>query len=626
MKNSYSIIQIPYLFNIQEAFLEIAPYYAPYVGKQYPMFVKFEEIKMSKFSMIAKVVTTALVTAIVSLSANAADRISDFSLVDADGRFFQLSRHADEQAIVLFAFDPDDRDARRAAADLAEVAAQFEGQKVEFLMINSTGSADKQAMREAAEKEDISLRILMDDTQLVAAELGLSRTTDVVIIDAKAKEIVYRGALNDRFAEGSRARRASEHYVANALTAIIAGQELAIEQVASKGDEIDFSAVSAVAASVSYANDVAPILKERCVTCHMEGGIAPFAMSSHQMVQGWSPMMRETLYTKRMPPGQIDSEYVASFHGVNHITVEETQKLISWINAGSPNNDSTDPLAEYRPQVVKWTNGAPDMIIPVPEQRIPATGVQDYRNIMVPLELEEDIWVKAVEFAPGDTTVLHHIIAFSYGPDGMSEFEILNQGIGLGAYAPGNSLNTYPVGAGYPLKAGGGLMLQLHYTTSGKEAVDASEIGLYLWDEEPERPILGGSAADLEINIEPFEADHEMVATKKFRKDALLTMVGPHMHYRGYDANFKLVYPDGKVEEILNVPNYQFNWQKTYDFVEPKFLPAGTEMVFRATFDNSANNPFNPDPSSTISWGEQTWQEMFFGFFRYVDAETGEGE
>ncbi|MEX0964285.1 MAG: redoxin domain-containing protein [Pseudohongiellaceae bacterium] len=579
---------------------------------------------MLRFSLIAKTATAALMTVFVSMPAFAADRISDFSLVDADGRFFQLSRHADETAIVLFAYDPDSRNARRAAADLMDVIEQFEGEKIEFLMINSTGSSDKLAMREAAEKEDITVRVLMDDSQLVADELGLSRSAEVVIIDPAAKEVVYRGALSDRFAEGSRSERSSGLYVADALTALLSGQTITTEQLASKGDAIEFTVGAAHAESISYADDIAPILKERCISCHMEGGIAPFAMSSHQMVQGWSPMIRETLYTKRMPPGQIDSEYVASFHGVNHITVEETQKLVSWINAGSPNNDNSDPLADYRPEVVKWTNGQPDIIIPIPEQHIPATGVQDYRNLMVPLDLEEDIWVKAVEFTPGDMTVLHHIIAFSYGPDGVNEFEILNQGIGLGAYAPGNALNTYPDGAGYPLKAGGGLMLQMHYTTSGKEAVDASEIGLYLWDEEPDRPILGGSAADLEINIEPFEADHEMVATKKFRKDSLLTMVGPHMHYRGYDANFKLVYPDGKVEEILNVPNYQFNWQKTYDFVEPKFLPAGTEMVFRATFDNSANNPFNPDPSSTISWGEQTWQEMFFGFFRYVEADSGE--
>jgi peroxiredoxin len=578
---------------------------------------------MVKFSTLTKLGAATLLSAAVGL-ANAGERVSDFSLVDAEGRFFQLSRHANQDAVVLFTQD-ESRDMRKAAKDIAALAEQFAGQKVEFLMLDSTGRADKAELRKAAEKAGISLRVLIDDTQLVAEELGLSRALEVAILDPAAKELVYRGALNDRFAEGKKARRASEHYVADALQAIMAGEEVTA-QFASNGDAIDF--VSGELMSVSYANDVAPILEQRCVTCHQEGGIAPFAMSSHQMVQGWSPMIRETLITKRMPPGQIDAEYTNDFHGVNHITVEETQKLVHWIDSGAKNEGNTDPLAELQTEVVKWGHGEPDMIVDIPPQTIPASGTVEYRNLVLPLDLPEDKWVKAVEFVAGDTTVLHHIIAWAQAPDNGSgrggAFGILNQGIGLGAYAPGNAINTYPEGAGFPLEQGSGLILQMHYTTSGKEAVDASQIGIHFWDEEPERPILGGSAADLEIDIAPFEANHEMVATKKFRKDSYLTMVGPHMHYRGYDANFKLVYPDGSEEEVLNVPNYQFNWQKTYDFKEPKFLPAGTEMVFRATFDNSEMNPFNPDPSAEISWGEQTWQEMMFGFFRYVEADEGE--
>jgi peroxiredoxin len=578
---------------------------------------------MVKFSTLTKLGAATLLSAAVGL-ANAGERVSDFSLVDAEGRFFQLSRHANQDAVVLFTQD-ESRDMRKAAKDIAALAEQFAGQKVEFLMLDSTGRADKAELRKAAEKAGISLRVLIDDTQLVAEELGLSRALEVAILDPAAKELVYRGALNDRFAEGKKARRASEHYVADALQAIMAGEEVTA-QFASNGDAIDF--VSGELMSVSYANDVAPILEQRCVTCHQEGGIAPFAMSSHQMVQGWSPMIRETLITKRMPPGQIDAEYTNDFHGVNHITVEETQKLVHWIDSGAKNEGNTDPLAELQTEAVKWGHGEPDMIVDIPPQTIPASGTVEYRNLVLPLDLPEDKWVKAVEFVAGDTTVLHHIIAWAQAPDNGSgrggAFGILNQGIGLGAYAPGNAINTYPEGAGFPLEQGSGLILQMHYTTSGKEAVDASQIGIHFWDEEPERPILGGSAADLEIDIAPFEANHEMVATKKFRKDSYLTMVGPHMHYRGYDANFKLVYPDGSEEEVLNVPNYQFNWQKTYDFKEPKYMPAGTEMVFRATFDNSDMNPFNPDPSAEISWGEQTWQEMFFGFFRYVEADEGE--
>lgn len=569
-------------------------------------------------TIIAKVLVTTAVTSVAVLPVNAAERISDFSLIDHNGKFFQLSRHADMDAVVLFAHD-DTRDARRIMEELNDVMAKFADQKVAFFLVDSTDDANRESLSKVAEKNDITVPILMDDSQIVATELGISRIGDVAILDPKAKAVVYHGALNDRYAEGSKARRASVHYLSDALQAIIAGQEVPVSEVASNGDAIEFSLPAA--ASISYADDIVPILEQRCVTCHQEGGIAPFAMSNHQMIQGWSPMIREVLYTKRMPPGQIDSLYVNDFHDVNHITVEESQKLVQWIDAGAKNEATTDPLTQLRPALVKWNYGEPDMVIPVPEQHIPATGVQDYRNLQVPLNLDRDVWVKAVEFVPGDTTVLHHIIAFAYGPNGMSEFEVLNQGIGLGAYAPGNSINTYPEDSGFPLKAGGGLLLQMHYTTSGKETTDASEIGLYLWDEPPARQVLGGSAADLEINVPPFSTK-EMVATKKFRTDSYLTMLGPHMHYRGYDANFKLVYPDGRTEEVLNVPNYQFNWQKTYDFKEPLFIPAGTEMVFTGTFDNTEMNPFNPDASQTLSWGEQTWQEMFFGFFRYVEAET----
>lgn len=579
---------------------------------------------MSKRSTLASFATGLLISA-VSATTIAADRITDFSLISADGKFHQLSRYSNQKAVVFIAHDGDSREVSRSVRDINKLVENFQDSPVAFFMIDSTGASDKAALLEAAAKSDIEMPVLIDETQLVAEELGLARAGEVAIVDPESKEVLYVGALNDRFAEGSRSRRAKEHYVQDALTAVLADQEITVAKFAGKGDPIVFEAKQEnLTAGVSYTNDVAPILEARCVECHQEGGIAPFAMSNHQTVQGWSPMIRETLYTKRMPPGQIDQEYVNTFHNVNHITPEETQKLIHWIDAGAKLDGDVDPLAVAQRKSTEWINGEPDMIVEIPAQTIPATGTIDYRNLQLPLDLDDDIWVKAVEFKAGDTSVLHHIIAFSYGPNGLNEFEILNQGIGLGAYAPGNELNLYPENAGYPLQKGGGLMLQMHYTSSGKETVDASTIGIYLWDEEPEKPILGGSAAELDIQIPPHDGNHEMVASKTFRKDSYLTMVGPHMHYRGKDARFTLVYPDGKKEEILNVPNYQFNWQKTYDFVEPMFIPAGTEMVLEGTFDNSAQNPYNPDPSVEITWGEQTWQEMFFGFVRYVEADAGE--
>ena len=550
---------------------------------------------------------------------NAADRISDFSLIDHQGKFHQLSRYADHDAVVLFTHLRGDRDSRRALDAFNDLAGEFSGGNVAFFVLDASGETDKSILRRDAERNDVEVPVLMDDTGLVAKELGLGHAAEVAILDPERRERLFKGVINNRFAAEGRSRRASEHYAAVALQQVLAGARPDVPALASGADAIEF----VPDADISYAKDIVPILQRRCLNCHTEGGIAPFAMSNHQVVQGWSPMIREVLYTKRMPPGQIDNDYVHDFKNVAHITVEETRTLVQWIDQGAGFDGSEDPLPGLQPELVKWAWGEPDLVLPIPPQQIPATGIQEYRNLSIPLPIEEDIWVRAVEFEAGDPTVLHHIIAFAYGPDGMNEFELLNQGIGLGAYAPGNEINTYPEGAGFPLKAGGGLLLQMHYTTTGRETVDASEIALYLWDTEPERAVLGGSAAELDIDIAPFSRQ-QMTATKTFRDDIQLSMLGPHMHYRGYDARFRLIYPDGRSEEILNVPNYQFNWQKAYDFKEPLFVPAGSQLEFSGTFDNTGTNPFNPDASQTLSWGEQTWQEMFFGFFRYVEAEPGE--
>ena len=550
---------------------------------------------------------------------NAAERVSDFALIDHQGKFHQFSRYTDHEAIVLFSHLRGDRDSRRALEAFNELTEEFDGGDVAFFVLDSSGETDKSLLIRDAERNGVEVPVLIDDTRLVAKELGIGRAAEVVILDPERRESLFRGVIDNRFAAEVRSRRASEHYAAEALRQVLAGFEPNIPASASGAEAIEFD----LGTGVSYLQDIVPILERRCLACHTEGGIAPFAMSNHQIVQGWSPMIREVLYTKRMPPGQIDNDYVREFKEVSHITVDETRTLVQWIDEGARFDGGDDPLPGLQPELVKWAYGEPDLVLPIPPQQIPATGVLDFYNLNVPLPIEEDIWVRAVEFEAGDPTVLHHILAFAYGPDGVSEFEILNQGVGLGAYAPGNEINTYPEGTGFPLKAGGGLLLQMHYTTSGRETVDASEIALYLWDEEPEQAVISGSVSELDIEIAPFSRQ-EMTATKTFREDVYLSMLGPHMHYRGYDARFNLIYPDGGSEEILNVPNYQFNWQKIYDFNEPLFVPAGSQLEFIGTFDNTETNPFNPDASQTLHWGEQTWQEMFFGFYRYV--ETGGGE
>jgi peroxiredoxin len=579
---------------------------------------------MSKLVSLSKILGLGVLA--ISLSPAAlAQQISDFSLIDNHGKFHQVSRYADHDALVLFVYDKDSEVASDALSDFNREVERFAENNIAFFLLDSTGSDDKSAITAAASKAKVNVPVLIDDTQLVAEELDVTRNAQVIVINPSNKAIVYNGSLNDRFTEGSSQRRARDHYLRDALEAVVGGNEIAVAAQPSNGEQITFAARDMHAKGIDYATEIVPIVESRCVKCHQDGGIAPFAMSSHQMLQGWSPMIRETLLTKRMPPAQIDPDFVHSFQDISYISTEETETLVHWIEAGSVNNSGSDPLAMTTHAAPEWelaaSWGEPDMIIKIPAQNIPATGVVDYRNLAIPLDNTEELWVKGVEFKPGDRQVLHHIIAFTYGGDGINQFDVLNQGIGMGAYAPGNAPNVFPDTAGYPLRPDGGLLLQMHYTTSGKETVDASEIAIYLHDEKPAKTVFGGSASDLNISIPPNTGYHPMTASKKFPQDSYLTMLGPHMHYRGLEADFKLVYPDGTEEALLNVPNYQFNWQTTYDFVEPKFIPAGTELVFNAAFDNSDMNPFNPDPNAEISWGEQSWQEMFFGFYQYIEAD-----
>jgi len=580
---------------------------------------------MIKYRNLAKVLGVALLATGLSSTAMA-QRVSDFSLIDHNGKFHQVSRYADHDALVLFTYDKDSEVVEDSLRDLNREMERFAEEDIAFFMLESSGITDKAVISAAAAEAEIEIPVLLDDTQTVAELLGVTRTAQVIVINPATREIVYNGSLNDRFTEGSERRRARNHYLRQVLETVVEGGEVSLAGQPSSGEAIVFGTRDQHAtAGLNYAKDIVPIIERRCVSCHQDGGIAPFAMNSHQMLQGWSPMIRETLLTKRMPPAQIDPDFVHLFQDQSYITIEETQALLHWIDAGSQNTSGSDPLAEIVHHAPEWELsarwGEPDMVIPIPPQEIPATGVVDYRNIALPLNNEEELWVKGVEFKPGDRQVLHHIIAFTFGADGINQFDVLNQGIGMGAYAPGNAPNTFPEETGYPLRAGGGLLLQMHYTTSGKETVDASEIAIYLHDEKPARTVLGGSAADLNIAIPAHANRHQMTASQVFPEDSYLTMLGPHMHYRGFDADFSVIYPDGREEQLLNVPNYQFNWQTTYDFKEPLFLPAGSELIFNSTFDNSEMNPFNPDPTIEISWGEQTWQEMFFGFYQYYEAD-----
>jgi hypothetical protein len=346
-------------------------------------------------------------------------------------------------------------------------------------------------------------------------------------------------------------------------------------------------------------------------------------MSSHAMVQGWSKMMREVVMTRRMPPGQIDTHVGRPIQETAGLTVEEQQTLVHWIDAGAPGDDAGDPLAVLEFNNPRYTLGESDIVLKVPAQSIPATGVIDYRYVPVELNLDRDIWIRAMETVPGDRQVLHHVIAYVSSPADKTvrgrQTGAAN-GESLGGFAPGRQPDVFRDNSGRLVRKGSNLLLQMHYTTSGKATVDETEIGLFLYDEPPAHVMAGGVAGQRRFLIPPHAKEHKLEGEQLIERDAYLYSLMPHMHYRGKYMSYTAEYPDGRSEVLLSVPRYEFNWQFNYQLEEPVFLPAGTRLIARGAMDNSDRNPFNPDPSRPVHFGLQTKHEMFFGFttLRYV--------
>jgi hypothetical protein len=370
--------------------------------------------------------------------------------------------------------------------------------------------------------------------------------------------------------------------------------------------------------SISYTDTIAPLLIEKCLACHRPGGIGPWVMSDHNMVLGFSLMMREVLRTQRMPPWHADPHH-GRFKNDRSLSIEEKQTLVHWIEAGAPRGEGVDPLANFVHDWPEWDLGTPDVVIDIPAQMVPASGVVDYKYPTVTNPLDHDVWVRAADILPGDRAALHHVITTFRPPgqgSGRSRFGGRGSG-GLGGYVPGSTGSVYPANTGRLLPARSTIRLQMHYTPYGRETTDRSQLGIYLHEEEPLHRLGGRTLINFRFRIPPHTKAHTAKAEHVFKNDVLVYSLLPHSHYRGKASNFVAFYPNGEEEILLSVPNYDFNWQSTYRLETPKILPAGTRLVHSTTWDNSSQNPANPDPNKEVRWGQQSWAEMLFGSVTY---------
>jgi len=410
-------------------------------------------------------------------------------------------------------------------------------------------------------------------------------------------------------------------------------------------------------APVTFNKQVLPILQEHCQGCHRPNQIAPMSFLTYKDVRPWASAIKTAILTKKMPPWFADPSY-GHFANERKLTPAEIRTLIRWADSAAPEGDPKDRPApkEFSPD--GWTI-KPDLIFAMPKPyNVPAEGVVEYTYIVIPTGFTKDTWVTAAEILPGNRKVTHHVIAFVRPPasswmktakSGEPFVPVIHTrdaaGAGTGidprspdqrpreaqqqgflgneflvAYVPGIQPQTFNLtgNSAKLIPAGSDIVLQMHYTPNGTADTDVTKVGLVLAKETPKLRYLTIGAATHQLAIPPNDPNYEVHSQVTFEQDAQLVWLQPHMHLRGKDFEYRLVYPTGQTDTALRVPNYSFSWQLGYDEATPVMLPKGTRMECTAHFDNSINNPANPNPNVEVKWGDQSWEEMMIGWFGVV--------
>lgn len=545
--------------------------------------------------------------------------IPDLSFRTIDGIAGRLSNHQSDALVIAFTGVGCPL-TKKFAPELAAIEDSLKGRKVSFLYVNPTESDDAREQLSIAREHGFDGPVIHDVKGVFGRALGALTTTDVFVLD-RARTLVYRGAVSDQYGIGYAKNSASAHYLKDAIHAALNNTQPTIAATWAPGCNLDFDEPETTIADVTYHNRISRIVQENCLECHRKGGVAPFSLASYKDVVGNAAMIRSVVNDGLMPPW-----FAKPIEGVDHawandrsLSDVDKRDLIAWLRGDKPVGNSADaPLLRNYPS--EWSIGEPDEIISLPRQvKVKATGQMPYVNLKVKTNYKEDRWVTATEIRPTFAEVVHHVLVFVIPKEDAGKRRNLNaedRGF-LAAYVPGNTWRKWGDGFAKYLPAGATLHFQMHYTPNGRAVHDQTRLGLTFAKAPPENIVKIASLSNHKISIPPRAPNHRESRRLYIPSDVEIMSFLPHMHLRGKAFRYDLLDPGGKRSTLLDIPEYDFNWQLQYRYTKPLLVKAGSTIEAVAWYDNSPDNPANPNPNETVKWGDQTDEEMLIGYIEY---------
>lgn len=542
-------------------------------------------------------------------------KIAHFTLPDIHRRPRSLDKFTDKKAFVVVFVGTECPLANLYMPTLIGLHKEYAAKGVQFLAINANPQDCFVSVSAHAQERDVPFAVLKDFDQRVADLFGAKRTPEAFLLDAKHM-IRYHGRIDDPYGVGYQREKPTRRDLKTALDELLADKPITTPTTEVSGCLSGRVKKPRVPGEVTYAKQVSRILQKRCQECHRPGEMGPFSLLTYDDAKGWADTIHEVVQEERMPPWHPDPRF-GHFANDRRLSREEANTLLAWTEQGCPKGDAKDlpPPVQF---VAGWKIGKPDAVFSMNEEfKVSATGVLPYKTFVVDPGFKEDRWIEAAEARPGNRAVTHQILVYIL-ERGKQIYDQDGTAATLAGWAPGDMPALYAKGTAKRFPAGSKLLFEVHYTPNGTEQTDCSSVGVIFAKQPPDYIVETNILANLGLRVPPRVARRKEDFQYTFPNDVELLSFMPHMHLRGSSARYLAAYPDGRKETLLFVPDYDFNWQSVYRLAKPIPMPKGTKLTWIGEWDNSADNPRNPDPTKEIRWGLQTWDEMLNGWMEVV--------